>query len=89
MTDRISGYVITLTDYIVEPGDRARVLSAIRMIKGVRDLKPVTAEMNAEWAEGVVRDHRDTQWRDALYRLCDRGPDAILAATEVGGRPSG
>jgi len=51
MTDRHAGYVVIL-DQNIREDDAEFILNAIRMIKGVADVKPVVASAEQQIAEG-------------------------------------
>ena len=70
MTDRHTGYLVTLTRDIREDDAEEGVLNAIRMIRGVMDVRPITAEPSAQAIE--IRAGR--AWRDALLTLVRNGP---------------
>lgn len=70
MTDRHAGYVVTLAEDIREDDAEEGVLTAIRMIRGVIAVSPVTADV----AVHTGRDRADAAWRDALMRLLRDGP---------------
>jgi len=70
MTDRHSGYVVTLSRDIRED-DAEQIINAIGMIKGVLSVAPVTADFTQQIAEA----RRDEAWRTGLYRLASNGPE--------------
>jgi hypothetical protein len=70
MTDRHAGYIVVLAADIRDDDAEEGVLNAIRMIKGVRSVKAVTADVGQHIAE----ERRDSEWRDALLRLARNGP---------------
>ncbi len=69
MTDRHSGYVVTLAKDIRED-DAEAVITALKMIKGVVSVKPVVADVVMHIAE----ERRDSGWREALRKLASDGP---------------
>ena len=69
MTARHSGYFVVLGDDIRED-DAQEIISAIKMIKGVRSVVP----QEASWEECAARERRDDVWRGALYDLARKGP---------------
>ena len=66
MTDRHSGYLVVLAADVREDDAEEGVLNAIRMIKGVASVEPVTADPGAQ---AVASMRRDCEWSDALFRL--------------------
>lgn len=65
MTDRHAGYIVTLAQDIREDDAEESVLIALRMVKGVADVRPVPADFSAA-SVAVMR--RDLQWREALEK---------------------
>ena len=64
MTDRHSGYVVTLrTD--VREDDGEAILTALRMVKGVLSVEPVVHAPEIDIATGRA----NADWWDALDRL--------------------
>ncbi len=70
MTARHCAYVVTL-DRDIREDDAEPIIEAIRMIRFVAKVEPVTASPSAE-AIGATR--RDVEWRAALDRLRREGP---------------
>lgn len=70
MTDRHSGYVVALSRDIRDD-DAEHIINAIRMIKGVRSVKPVPAMSTEAF---IAEERRDGAWRDALLQLLREGP---------------
>ena len=81
MTDRHSGYIVTLAEDIRED-DAEAVIAALKMIKGVIAVTPVVHDHAMLIAEQRLAD----QWRGMLWRLYrqarDHGPESVLP--EVG-----
>jgi len=65
MTDRHSGYVITL-DHDIREDDAERVITALRQIRGVVDVRPVVADGVAEY---VTRTRAQVEFADKLLAL--------------------
>jgi len=63
MTDRHSAYIVTLEKDIRSDDAEEGVLAALRMIRGVAAVEPVTAE---PFAEQTARIRRDRAWQEAL-----------------------
>lgn len=61
MTDRHSGYIVTLADDIRED-DAAAVLTALSMTKGVLSVKPIVSE----YQQHIAEQRRDHEWVEAL-----------------------
>lgn len=76
MTERHKGYVVHLSENFREDDSQA-VIEAIKMIKGVVAVEPVTADFKADVI--AVR-NRDLQWRVALDNLMAnmRGLPAVI-----------
>lgn len=72
MTDKHAGYLVTLEAPIRED-DAARTLAALQQVKGVIDVRPITAGM--EQMSGAVR--MENHWRKAIITLAEFGPDAV------------
>ena len=70
MTERHAAYLVVLAEDIREDDAEESVLTALRMIKGVASVKPVTASVD----QVIARERRDADWRSALYRLAQEGP---------------
>lgn len=62
MTDRHMGYVVHLAENIRED-DAQNVINAIRMISGVTDVTPVTADLEADV---IAASRRDRLWAEDL-----------------------
>jgi len=71
MTDRHSGYIVVLAADVREDDAEEGVLNAIRMIKGVASVKPVTADAGAG---AIASMRRDREWSDALFKLIKDPP---------------
>jgi hypothetical protein len=69
MTDRHSGYVVTLEKDIRED-DAESIINAIRMIKGVSSVAPVIASHE----EMIFTARRDRLWKEKLTNLVINGP---------------
>lgn len=54
MTTRYKGFIVAL-DYDIREDDAEPILSALRLIKGVTSVHPVTAEMNDDMARARTR----------------------------------
>ena len=67
MTDRHTGYVITLKDSIRED-DAEAVINALKMIKGVVSVKPV---IHGDIAGMVGASRRDVEWREKIIELLE------------------
>lgn len=61
MTDRLKGVLVTFEQDIRED-DAERTLNALRMVKGVADVRPLVASIEDEMA----RDRIDMEWRKKL-----------------------
>lgn len=64
MTDRHSAYIVVLQDDLRED-DAADTLTALHMIKGVLDVRPVVANVDMAVACSRV----DARWRRAVFNL--------------------
>lgn len=64
MTDRHMGYVVVLTKDIRED-DAEAVIAALKMIKGVLTVKPITGDM----ATMVIESRMKNELRDRLYQV--------------------
>lgn len=77
MTDRHSGYLVTLSDDIRED-DAQHIINALRMVKGVLSVEPIIhdhALMLAQQREAGK--YEELLWR--LYQhVRDNGPDSVL-----------
>ena len=82
MTDRHSGYLVVLADDIREDDAEEGVLNAIRMIRGVASVKPVTAEPGAQ---AIAAARRDNAWRGALIYLISNPPRMESSDEHQGG----
>lgn len=72
MTDRHSGYIVILDRDIREDDAEESVIAALRMIRGVADVKPILADPGAAT---LAVSRRDLQWHRALLDLAGRGPE--------------
>jgi hypothetical protein len=70
MTVRHAAYIVTLDEDLREDVAEQTVLTAIRMIKGVRSAVPV----EASYEQVIARQRRDREWGDALVSLARNGP---------------
>lgn len=70
MTGRHSGYIVTLAEDIREDDAEESVLNAIRMVRGVVSVVPVTASAS----QSIAEQRRDQDWRQALIGLLKNGP---------------
>ncbi len=68
MTDRHAGYIVTLAHDLRED-DAEAILTALRMVKGVIDVRPVVADHILHIAAMRV----DQEWREKLYKLAREG----------------
>jgi hypothetical protein len=68
MTVHRAGYLVVLANDIREDDDT--VLTALRMIKGVKSVVPV----EADHAQVIARARLNYAWQDALRRLASDGP---------------
>lgn len=64
MTDRHAGYVVTLNEDIRED-DAEAIINAIRMVKGVIDVRPIVSNVELMIAE----DRADQEWREKIRQL--------------------
>lgn len=71
MTDRHTGYVVILDDHL-RSDDAEEIIAALRMVKDVRDVRPIVTDLTAETI-AVMR--RDGEWRETLA-------DAVRAMAE-------
>ena len=69
MTDRPSAYLVTLSGDIREDDAGDGILTALRMIKGVISVEPVTAN---PLDDQVARARRDRDWISELSDLITR-----------------
>lgn len=69
MTDRHAGYLVTLAADI-RKDDAEAVVNAISMVKGVLSVTPVPSDVLLH----IAQERRDSDWRDALWRLAKEGP---------------
>lgn len=66
MTDRIAGYIVTLSDDIRED-DAEAILNAIRMVKNVQSVDTIVSDIALHLAEQRLV----TQIRNKLYTAID------------------
>lgn len=66
MTDRHAGYVVVLEENIREDA-AAATITALRMVKGVVDVRPVVADLDLAIASSRV----DDRWRRLLWNLAN------------------
>jgi hypothetical protein len=66
MTDRHSGYIVTLTEDVRED-DAETILIAIGMVRGVLSVEPVVAE--SLLSQHIANQRRDAQWWKALRNI--------------------
>lgn len=64
MTDRHAGYVVTLNEDIRED-DAEAIINAIRMVKGVINVRPIVSNVELMIAE----DRTDQEWREKIRQL--------------------
>lgn len=64
MTDRHAGYVVTLSEDIRED-DAEAIINAIRMVKGVINVRPIVSNVELMIAE----DRTDQEWREKIRQL--------------------
>lgn len=64
MTTRHAAYLVVLEEDVRE--DDEATLNALRMVKGVLDVKPA---VEADYAAMVARSRVGAQWRDALFKV--------------------
>lgn len=69
MTDRHTGYVVIL-DQNMRQDDSADLITAISLMRGVADVKPIVSEPAAE---RLAVQRRDLEWRRALMDLSPDG----------------
>ena len=74
MTDRHTAYLVTLDEPIREDDAEDSILVALRQIKGIARIKPVTSE---PFTEQAAADRRDRAWTEALRALAAQGPKDI------------
>lgn len=67
MTDRHTAYIVTLEDHIRSDDAEESVLTALRTIRGVLDVRPVVADQ--AFAERAAEIRQNARWRDGLLRL--------------------
>lgn len=72
MTDRHSGYLVTLDHDIREDDAEESILVALHMIKGVASVTPVTDDRPLDVQAAVIR--RDQDWKTTLVTLYRDGP---------------
>jgi hypothetical protein len=63
MTDRHIAYVVTLADDVREDDAEAGILTALRMIRGVADVRPVIADRVVQQS---TRARVSEEWRAAM-----------------------
>lgn len=66
MTDRIIAYTVILQEEI-RSDDAEAITNAIRMIKGVADVAPVVADVEAYWARETARRELGERLWEVLY----------------------
>jgi len=64
MTTRLKGFVVTLVEDVRED-DAEAVMTALRMVRWVLSVQPVTADPGDE----MIRYRVDTEWRKRIYEL--------------------
>ena len=75
MTDRLSGYVVTLVED-VRVDDAEDITKAISMIKGVATVRPIVADMQVHMAEDRVRHRYQMGMYDAVRAVFEgKKPD--------------
>lgn len=83
MTDRVSGFVVTLKEDVREDDPFVeRVRNALRMVAGVSAVRRKVGGLDLHMAQ----DRRDREWSDAFTRaivfLQRHGPEALVAAID-------
>jgi hypothetical protein len=63
MTDRHAGYLVTLGQSVRED-DAEAIVTALKMVKGVVKVTPVTATPELDIAEARVQ----AEWRDRVWK---------------------
>lgn len=71
MTDRHSGYIVTLKDSIRED-EAAQIMTALRQIRGVCDVRVIPDGANIAGIGLAIR--TEAKWRDAVFNLAMNGP---------------
>lgn len=74
MTDRHSGYLVALENDLRED-DAEGILNALRMVKGVVSVQPVTA---TGWETRIGEERRDHLWREKLGQAIREVSDGRL-----------
>lgn len=72
MTDRHSGYVVTLAEDI-RSDDAEAILHAIRMVKGVLTVKPIVSDYTQSMAEDRARHELEMRLYRALREPLPKG----------------
>jgi hypothetical protein len=62
MTERHAAYIVVLNNDIRDDA-AGEIITALRMVRGVASIEPVTAE---PFAEQTARIRRDRAWQEAL-----------------------
>jgi hypothetical protein len=70
MSDRHSGYLVAL-EVDVREDDAAVIISALRMIKGVLDVRPVVRDPSDE----IQQMRADMRWRERLWKITQERDD--------------
>lgn len=71
MTDRYAGYVVTM-EHDQRSDDAEHTINAIRMVRGVIDVKPITADMHLHMAEERVRNKYQIAMWEAVRAVFER-----------------
>lgn len=73
MTDKHAAYVVVLGDDIRED-DAEQIITALRMVRGVVDVRPVVADVDLRIAETRVRAELRGRILDAVARAFEEQP---------------
>lgn len=68
MTDRVIAYTVTLEREVRED-DAEAIENAIRMVKGVAEVVPVVASVDAYWAKETARTELGRELWAVLYPM--------------------
>lgn len=65
MTDRYSGFVVTLADDVRED-DAEAIVTALRMVRGVVSVEPING---TSFEAMVAKERADSEWRERIVQL--------------------
>lgn len=67
MTDRHSGYLVTLAKDIRED-DARKIIDALRMVRGVLTVEPVVSDL---FLQQIAEQRADEAWRTRIHDMLD------------------